>query len=201
MQLNAHYYVSPDYSWNSRSLASNVTASGKRGVMSALNGTGRLGATFAFSAGCPMTKAKGHSHHKPVLYPSVHVNRYDVPACVLRGLNITRPERHGEVNEERVVRDVLPNTDTSPKPIRHVALLFRFGRARGVQEPGRVEVFSICTVELRVAIEVPHVRHHDRALRDEHALVPVVLGREVWETNGVHGPPSQCLLDHGADVR
>jgi hypothetical protein len=46
-----HLPNNSDQSWNSRSAASNATASGKRGVISALNGTGRLEAALAFSAG------------------------------------------------------------------------------------------------------------------------------------------------------
>jgi hypothetical protein len=48
-------------------------------------------------------------------------------------------------------------------------------------------MFGVCAVELWIVIEVPQVRHYDCALRDEHALVPVVLGLEVWEANGPTG--------------
>src|SRR6266852_9096162 len=73
--------------------------------------------------------------------------------------------------------------------------------AIGVQMPRRIELSSIFAVDLRVTVEVPHVRDTDCAFWDEHAFVPIIFYGPVGEADWVDWAPSQSLLDSGADVR
>src|SRR6266853_1275701 len=70
----------------------------------------------------------------------------------------------------------------------------------GIEMPRRVKMLDILTIDLRVAIHVPHIWKTNRALRDEHPFVPVILGASMWSTERSDWSPTQDFFHHGTNV-
>ena len=62
--------------------------------------------------------------------------------------------------------------------------------AIGVEMPRRFEMRSILAIDLGVAVQVPHIGDTDRALGNEHPLVPVILDYLMWQAQWYDCPPS-----------
>ena len=158
------------------------------------------------------TKKKRHrlidslNHPAPAIEIAIHVDGDVPPMLVLGRRNFHGPKYHGERDEHRVVRNVPPHADPLPKPVHDVALVLRIRRARRertavrAEVPGRLEQRRVLAVDRRVVVARRGVHEAHRALGDEHALVPVVLEGAVWDSDGQHGPPSEDLFDHGAQI-
>src|SRR5712671_8044070 len=72
--------------------------------------------------------------------------------------------------------------------------------ALGVEVPRRIEVMRIFAIDLRVAIQMPHVRDAHCTLWNEHPFVPVVFSGSVREADRVYWTPPQRLFDDGSNV-
>jgi hypothetical protein len=111
------------------------------------------------------------------------VDREWLPSGVRCWLNVHRPEDHGNVDEQRVVRDMPADANPSTEAVHEVSFL-GVGRTRSdptflVQMACGIEVFSICSVDLGVSVEVPDVCNDDRPRGDEVAFIPVILSVDV----------------------
>ena len=58
------------------------------------------------------------------------VDRDWLPSRVRCGLNVHRPENHGDVDEQRVVRDVPADANPSTKAVRKVSFFLGVSRTR-----------------------------------------------------------------------
>ena len=146
-----------------------------------------------------------HSHHDAVFHLAIHVQGKKLSRCILLTLNLARPQQNRDADEHRVVGDVSTDAQPTPKAVRNVPRLSGIRRARrnvpiGVEMARRIKMRRTLAVDLGVAVQVPHVWNADRALRDEHPFVPVVLGYLMWQPHWSSWPPSQDFLDHGIDV-
>jgi len=144
--------------------------------------------------------------YHPIVDIVVHVDG-DVPSVLVLGReDLHSPEHHGERDEHGVVRDVPPDAFPLPKAVHDVALVLRVLRTRRErlavrrEVPRRVEPRRVLAVDVRVPVAQPDVHEAHGPLRDEHALVPVVLDGTMRDPDGQNGPPSEDLFDHCAQV-
>lgn len=125
------------------------------------------------------------------------VDREWLPSRVRCWLNVHPPEDHGDVDEQRVVRDVPADANPSTKAVREVSFFLGVGRPQSdptflVQMARGIEVFSVCSVDLGVSVEVPDVCNNDRPGGDEATFIPVILLVVVISSRF----PSQTLSAH-----
>lgn len=186
-------------------------ASGNLGVILHEKGTGRLAekgqtsVTNVSFGGKSRTNDTSNLLNHPAVDIVVHVDQ-DVPSVlVLDRSDVHGPEHHGECDEHRVVRDVPPDAYPLPKAVHDVALILSVRRTRReravrIEVPRRVERRRVVAVNLRVVIAQPDVDDAHGPLRDEHALVPIVLDGTMRDPDGQNGPPSKDLFNHGTKV-
>ncbi len=90
-------------------------------------------------------------------------------------------------------------------PKRHMSLFTVLHKNLGltifVKISTWVEPRGVVPIDSRIKIDYSQVREDDRALRDKHALVPVIRGRGVRNAKGSRGRPAECLFHHSADIR
>ena len=125
------------------------------------------------------------------------VDREWLSSRVRCGFNVHCPEDDGDVDEQRVVPDVPADANPFTKAVREMPFFLGVGRPRGdltflVQMACGVEVFSVCSIDIGVSVEVPDVWNDDRPGGDEVAFIPVILS--VDEISGCF--PSQTFPTH-----
>jgi hypothetical protein len=86
------------------------------------------------------------------------------------------------------------HTDSATKAKREVALFFCVwwtwsNVPIGIEMPRGVEVCRIFPVDIRVAVQLPNVGDADRAFRDEHSFVPIVLSGSVCHPKQIRSAP------------
>ena len=128
-----------------------------------------------------------------------------LPIFVPRTLEVRRPQHARDVDEERIVSQLLSHANTPPKPIRDMTLLIRLRRAGQrfsvlVEVSLRSELVSVVAEYGTVVVAVPYVGYAHGALRDERALVPVVFARGVGHAERYGGTPAKDFFEDCADV-
>ena len=89
----------------------------------------------------------------------------------------------------------LPCTPILIRTCTRSSFILHHTRANIHLHPLLTEKSRLCAIDFGVTVEVPGIGNYHSALKDEHAVIPVVRGREM-RGKGVHRSPLQCLLDH-----
>src|ERR1700679_1344543 len=125
-----------------------------------------------------------HLQSRSYIDSRLHIKGYLLPIFVTRGFESSSPEHRGYIDEQRVIGRVFPDTRPPPKAICTVPIIARLYRARNestmlIQEPLRIETCSVGAIRRRVMVALPEINQANSPLGDEHAFVPIVLGRGV----------------------
>ena len=128
------------------------------------------------------------------------IYRYLLPVSTTSVFEPSSPEHNGHVDEQRVIGRMLPNTGSLSKAVSAVSVVMRLHRSQNelavlVQEPLRTEVRSIEAVGRRVTMALPEVHQAHGPLGYEHAFVPIVLRRGVWDAEWSWGAPAERLFN------
>ncbi len=165
---------------------SNEGASGNRGVILHVHGSGRLKSTSKRRRE-EDRKADCYLQNSSYIDGRVRINGYLLPVFITRVFQLGGPEHRGYINEQRIIGGVLPDTCPPPKPIRTVPIVVRLHRTRDeltvlVQEPLWIEAASIGAIRRRVMVALPSINHATSPFGYEHAFIPIILSRGVWNT-------------------
>ena len=166
---------------------SNEGASGNRGVILHLHETGRLKSTGQRRREEEDRKSDCYLQSHSDIDRRVRINGYLLPIFITRVFQLDGPKHRGYIDEQRVIGRVLPDTYPPPKAICTVPIVARLHRTRDelavlVQEPLWIEAGGIGAIRRRVTVALPEINHANSPLRYEHAFVPIILSRGVWNT-------------------
>ena len=124
-----------------------------------------------------------HLHDQAVVDTPVYIQRDILAIRPARAFNVHGPQHERELDKEHVVRNMTPRADPPTKAERDVAFVFSIRRcwselaSHGINMPGWIEEMCIRAEDTGVSVDGPDVGDEKRALRDEVAFVPNILGK------------------------
>jgi hypothetical protein len=144
--------------------------------------------------------------NRPSVHKRLHIKRHFISILITSPFESHCPECRGNVDEERLVGDVFPYASASPKAVCAMPFFARFRGTGGdlamrIKEPLGSEAGGIVAIRSRVVVTLPEIREAQSSLGDEHPIVPVILGRGVWEGKGESRAPSEDFFNQGLYVR
>ena len=173
-------------------------ASGKRVEILTFNGMGRLEANGSVKVQIIKEYARvlTHTIRPSSIHPSTSIE-ITLPFSSFPGSIVHAHSIIAKSMKSELFATCFSHTDAPPKTVRDVTFLFRFWCERYhlstlVQEPRWVEVCGVGAVDFGVAVEVPNIGYHMRALRNEHAVIPVIFRRAMRQAE--RGPYKSVIV-------